>query len=531
MTRLRKPQFFAKKPGAFQRGSVIPLAALLLLCLGLAAGFHRGQAEAGTRVKVTDAYGSANYWILKTWKDQEVVCEVYVTHDGAPTDNEIQASCKHSVYKDWLKTPVCSDYFEKGETNNCPGAYLVYLGKVNKAYQKVTILPQAEVGFALGNCPNRQWCSAWPTLHIYGIEPLPNYAITEVHLRTSLRETVCKSGMDCQFNLPRTTSDGAWIEYWAVSSYGDESPHELLHLRNVYNADNGGEYYLEILSPQVNGDFAALQWGAFSNLDAPDAVFYGGANSAADLSTRSHLYYLAGMLINTGQVDVQACSSGILLPNGMAAACGEEQAYPATVAWQNQFDEQIFQAADKYDLPPRILKGILAQESQFWPEFRIQDEYGLGCLTENGIDALLVTDADYFLSVCTALYPQENCSAGYAQLTSDQRASLRGMALRAVGTDQEIDLIGRVLRSEAMQVGQIVQDQTANLPGQVTSYEDLWNLSIAGYHAGSGCIEQGVEDLVESDQKVDFANFCANAQGSACSSGCTFVEKVKDYVR
>ncbi len=531
MTRIVKPQFFAKKPGARLRGSAIVLMALILVQLWLAACFQTGQAAAGTRVKITDAYGPANYWILKTWKDQEMVCEVYVNHENAPTPEEIEASCDHAVYQDWLKTPTCSDYFDKGETNNCKGAYLVYLGKVNRAYQKVMVLPQAVAGFALTNCQNGEWCSAWPALRVYGTEPLAGYQITEMHIKTSLRETVCKGGAACKIPLPRTTAEGSWIEYWAVSNYGDESSHELLHLRNVYRKDNGGEYYLEILSPQVNWDFTAMNWGAFPNLDSPDAAFYGSANSPAELTTRNHLFYLAGMLINAGKVETRACANSVLLPNGMAGTCGEEQAYQATVAWQNQFDESIFQAANKYGLPPRILKGILAQESQFWPDYGIKDEYGLGCLTENGIDALLIADADYYVNACATLYDEDTCSSGYDQLTDAQQAALRGIALRSVGTEQEIDLIARVLRAQSVQVGQMVRDETLNLPGQVTKYEDLWDLSIAGYHAGSGCIQDGVKDLVENDQPVNFQNFCSSAQGTACLSGCTFVEKVKDYVR
>ncbi len=531
MTRRTQPLLFAQKPGARWRGCWALLAALILLQVGLAVGYQSGQAASNQRVQVTEAFGSVNAWILKTWKDQALVCEIYVNHTGEPLPEEIQASCDPAVYQDWLKTPVCSDYFNKGETNNCPGAYLVYLGQANRPYQKVTILPQAKASFALANCPNRRWCSTWPSLRIDGVEPLSHYNITEVHLKTSLRETVCKGRAGCEFTLPRTTADGTWLEYWVVSSYGDESPRELLHVRNVYRKDNGGEYYLEILSSKVNWDFAAIQWGAFPNLEAPTAAFYGEASAPADLATQNHLYYLAGKLINTAKVDTQACPGGILLPNGMAGACGEEQAFPATVAWQNQYDQPVYQAASQSGLPPRILKGILAQESQFWPDADRKDEYGLGCLTENGIDALLVTDAAYFVNACTSLYDQAACAPGYGQLSSVQRAALRGLVLRAVGTAGEIDLVARVLRAQTVQVGQMVQDATGNLPGQVTSYEDLWDLSIAGYHAGSGCIRDGLEILAENDQAISFENYCSSVQGSACASACTFVEKVKEYMR
>ncbi len=530
MARISKLQPFANRSCARWCGRAFLLLALVLVQLGLGAGVQVAQAALAARVKITDAYGPAYYWILKTWKDHALACEVYVNHEGAPTQEEVQASCDYKVYQDWIKTPVCNDYVEKGETNNCAGAYLVYLGKVNRAYQKVTVLPQAEASFALANCPNREWCDAWPSLRIYGIEPLMGYTITEVHLKTSQRAMVCKGVAGCDFTLPRTTADGIWIEYWAVSSYGDESQHRLLHLRNLYRVENGGQYYLEILSYQVNGDSAAVNWGAFPDLKRADAAFYGDVGSPAELATQNHLFYLSGMLINAGKVDTQECAGGVLLSNGMAGACGEEQAYQTSVAWQNQFDQAIYQAAIKYGLPPRILKGILAQESQFWPDTANKDEYGIGCLTENGIDALLIADMDYYLSACQSLYKAETCASGYGQLTLPQRAALRGMALRAVGTDQEIDLVARVLRAQSVQVGQIVQDQTSNLPGQVAHYEDLWDLSIAGYHAGSGCIKDGVQNLVETDQPVSFKNYCAFASGSVCSSGCAFVEKVKDYV-
>jgi len=73
-------------------------------------------------------------------------------------------------------------------------------------------------------------------------------------------------------------------------------------------------------------------------------------------------------------------------PNG----CGVALSEPAVIEWQNQFNEAIIDAARALRLPPRLLKVVIAVESQFWPGSDWEKgEVGLGQMTEAGADMLL----------------------------------------------------------------------------------------------------------------------------------------------
>ena len=143
------------------------------------------------------------------------------------------------------------------------------------------------------------------------------------------------------------------------------------------------------------------------------------------------------------------------------------------------------------------------------------------------MDVLLTWDADSFLSVCLPSFGLEECAAGYDNLTIDQKAYLRGIVLRAVGTDREIDLIARVVNANSLQMGTLVGNITGKTPGYVSSYEDMWDFTIANYHVGAGCMADGIEDLSKAGGTITFENFCDISLD--CPTACLFVERVKNY--
>lgn len=490
----------------------------------------RDSAAAGTssRQKIAQSYGIVNHWLVKAWADQTVQCELFLTDDARPDEEDIHLACGEQVALEWAATPGCKNSTNANNASSCEGLYLVYLGKRAQSYQTVEQLPAAKAYYHLDNCQNGAWCNQRPSIFFYGVEPLEGEQISAIRVRAGKKEIGCLSPIGCQVYVPTTTERGTWLEYWVESSYGDESEHLYLYMRNVYQFGNPSQYFLEVLSPDLTSDAAELQWTSFPSIDQSNASFYSSANLDESLATDNHLYYLSGRLINSGEVDTRHCEDGVLLTNGNASVCGEKSAYQAVVDWQNQYDRKILGAAREYGLPGKIIKGILAQESQFWADPQIPYEYGLGSLTQNGIDALLGSDPVSFLEVCVPALGEADCASGYAALTSKQRAGLRGLLLRAVGTDAEIDLIARVLLAQVIQVGQVTQDVTNDIPGQTASYEDLWDLTIASYHAGAGCINQGLQKLKKTGQKITFENFCS-VSAAGCQSGCTFTQKVKDY--
>ena len=53
--------------------------------------------------------------------------------------------------------------------------------------------------------------------------------------------------------------------------------------------------------------------------------------------------------------------------------------------WQNRYDQAIFNSSNLLNVPLRLLKGVIAQESQFWPLSDDDEEFGLGRVTDYGL--------------------------------------------------------------------------------------------------------------------------------------------------
>ena len=300
-------------------------------------------------------------------------------------------------------------------------------------------------------------------------------------------------------------------------------------MRNLYRGANEGEYRIDVLSPDMTSDFASLNWDTFPTLAHPDKRNFKSLNSGMDLISDHHLYYLAGRLIFTGEVSAADCVQGGLLDNQMANTCGEEKAFEETSEWQNRYNQPLFQASKIHGIPAQIVKAVILQESQFWPDPEIEFEYGLGSISENGVDVLLSWDTTSFLAECVPYFDEGTCTAGYNSLSTEQRADLRGLVLRDIGTEDEIDLLARVIKANTVQVGQLMRNVYGVSPALITSYEDLWDFSIANYHVGNQCIAEGLNILYANEIPVTFENYCDTI--TTCPTTCLFVQRVKDFLR
>lgn len=125
-----------------------------------------------------------------------------------------------------------------------------------------------------------------------------------------------------------------------------------------------------------------------------------------ELATSVDYRLLAGRLLWFGIVQADCDGwSGVDPVNGAATDCGMRSARKATVDWQNTYDTDILAAATAYNVPARLLKALIAAETQFWPLWTGEDgERGLTQITDAAADLVL-------------LYVQP----GYAQLTVDGR--------------------------------------------------------------------------------------------------------------
>jgi hypothetical protein len=251
-------------------------------------------------------------------------------------------------------------------------------------------------------------------------------------------------------------------------------------------------------------------------------------------------YYLAGRLIANGVVNGASCPSGGLLPNGYADTCGLELARPLVESWQNQFDARIIRAAKDTGVPAQLMKNLFAQESQFWPGvFRVQNEFGLGQITDNGAETVLMWNPDFFNKFCPLVLSQDACAGGYLGLNSTEQAMLRGaLAIQAKAdcpncptgidlnnVDFSMTLFANTLRANCEQVTQIIQNAAKQSPGSVSSYEDLWRYTIANYHAGPGCLSYAINVAWTSTGALDWSQVSSNFT-PACQGVIPYVENI-----
>ncbi len=231
--------------------------------------------------------------------------------------------------------------------------------------------------------------------------------------------------------------------------------------------------------------------------------------------------YLAGRLIRWGVVDAGGCPGLGLGEKGYANPCGVEAARPQALQWQNRFDAPIFNASQRSGVPPLLIKQIFAQESQFWPGRFIAsaDERGLGQLTPNGADTLLLWNPETYQQICPQALHPDRCRQSYPQLLDSEKELIQGVVMQRVDAHCErcpmgmdlavaegsVAVFADVLRANCQQVGQIVSDLRGQAPGEVSSYADLWRYTLANYHAGSGCLLEAMR-AIPPDQPLAWEN-------------------------
>ncbi len=479
--------------------------------IGTVQAADNPPAETGRKATIVMTYTRYEWWLLQ-WSDNKLMCQVYIDHEGWPTAQDVLTDCGATIYNQWLKTQACAESSDGQEASTiCSGLYLFYIGSAPAQKTIEVDLPPAEVYVSLSGCtpvPPENLCPSIPSLHFEGVEPLPNEQITAIHVKIGDMETSCE-GSTCDVQLKPTVLAGTVVEFWADSSFGDSSQVFTAMVRvidsGVAATPTSGGWYVDVLSSQWQGnDLATCSqvWQAFPPIGGVPE-WLSTPEDVAFLETEEPYSYLAGRLIAEGAVDASSCPSGGLLANGYADNCGLDVAMPEVIIWQNQFDEQIMQAANEVKVPAQLLKNLFAQESQFWPgEFKEPQEFGLGQITDNGADTLLLWNPSFYNQFCPLVLTQDVCSVGYIKLSAENQAILRGALATSADADCEtcefgidltktetsINLVAHTMLADCEQVAQIVYNATGKLGGQVSSYEDLWKFTIADYHIGPGCL-------------------------------------------
>ena len=344
------------------------------------------------------------------------------------------------------------------------------------------------------NCQAWEECSVNPQIQfsINGIDI--KSATVQLIIQIGEYKKICKNGI-CILDMPITDEDGLEVRYWAESSSADILQLRTFKMRNVITGGNGTIHSFDIMGDDfsIPIDTCATIWGIFPKKEEVQSFWLQKAETSEDIYTEMDFDLLAGRLIWYGYVDASDCPGNGLLDNGAANECGLKKAHALTVEWQNHLNQDIVESSNDAHIPTRILKGMIAQESQFWPYWEIEGEYGYGMLTEFGADLLLTWNEVYFMDFCSMYYAQSSCDYGYFSFTDDEQSILKGICLATINTDEEVLLLANVLEASCTQTRQLILNITDKEPQDIFSYHDLWKLSLGVYNSGSGCIGDAID--------------------------------------
>lgn len=282
-----------------------------------------------------------------------------------------------------------------------------------------------------------------------------------------------------------------------------------------------------------------------SSAAAEEFSWLASANSPADLARDQSLAILAGKLIFHGLVDVSASCNGNsgLLSNGYATSCGEQAARKAVINWQNQYDQAIFDAAARYEVPAHLLKSLINQESQYWPARHLTIynyyEFGLGHVTQMGADTLLRWNDSYARSFCRQVFTPETCKTPYAWMPATQRDMLRGSVLQVLDGNCEncrggvdlaranasISTLAATLKANYNHLEWLLRGITSATPNRVFDSGLMWRLTLASYNAGPGCITTAIHQTNNLRVKLTWKNVSAQFD-PGCAGAVEYVDRV-----
>jgi len=527
------------------------LLRVLLLWVVVVSLVGRGRALAagptpGRKAALLVPYTQYEWWINR-WSDNRWLCQVLIDHEGLPSGEEIYAACGSAVYAEWKTTPACKAVENEGDTSICVGVYLHLIGSEPAEKTIMVDLPAPKVWVELSGCmPTAEnLCPTLPSLRLTGEEPLPNERITAIHAKMGGQVYECQAEI-CDIPLQPTLLEGTSLEFWADSSFGDSSEHFTAQVRvidsGMMQTPTAGGWYVDVLSTQWRGKTVAScsqTWQAFPPLGGLPA-WLSTPEAPTLMATNEPYFYLAGRLISQGLVDASDCATGGLLANGYADGCGLEKAMPLVLEWQDQFDAQILAVAQETGVPAQLMKNLFAAESQFWPgAFKDPREFGLGQMTENGADALLLWNPAFYDQFCPLVLQASACEKGYIYLPTSDQATLRGaLSLQTkadcadcpAGIDLShanfsIKLFAQSLLANCEQVSQIVYNATNRMPGKVSDYENLWRFTVANYHAGPGCLSYAMYSAWQRGDTMDWAHV-SQYLTEPCKGVISYVEKI-----
>ncbi|HEY9076061.1 MAG TPA: hypothetical protein VIO61_05925 [Anaerolineaceae bacterium] len=513
---------------------------MVLICLALAAprvvyahlpGEEPKPPERVVGVPV--AYTRHEWWLVGA-KTGAILCRVYNDRPTYPTGSDIRASCGEQVYAYWrsAEEPFLFQHLREEPAERI----------------EVVQIDKASVWLSLPGCkstsPASFSCPVLPMLTFTGEEPYPAAKISAIHIFQGDSETICKRET-CRIALTQTGEQGVLFEFWADSTFRDTSDvYRLLWRALPEGRDASGRvtsWKVDLLSTQLRDSVpgCALSWETFPPaaglpnwLQTPD--------SPEKLASSVTYTYLASRLIASKMVDASTCPAFGLAPTGMPNICGLEKSRTAVAAWQNRFDRSILDAARKTGVPAQLIKNVFARESQFWPgRYSDWNEAGLGQLTDYGADTTLRWNPLFYAEFCPWELSREDCALGYDNLKETDRATLRRALMRSVNAicddceegfdpvhaEYSIQVFAQALLANCNQADAVVKEIAGKRPNQVSSYTDMWRLTLLGYNGGVGCLIRAVGKASEAGESLTFENVAKHLD-QTCGQSIQYVKDI-----
>lgn len=498
---------------------------------------------------ITEEYEGVVWWVV-SYEGYQVLCEVIVEYKGLPTSTDIIKSCGEEIFQVYQATESCAAAPSADAPSlPCDGVYLHWAKNFIGTREKTIAYPLPFVVLNVRGCISEKLgyrCDQLPSLEITAEEPNDDHTITSIEGRINGVDFTCNTN-PCLVTLQETSGNGVRAEFWANSSSGTSSVPQtalirVLPLSGTPSGAQSGRWTVEVASrlwQGAPGHSCSQYWETLPEVTGLP-YWLSSPNEAEKLKTYTAYYYLAGALIRSGQVNVDGCPGRgmqtYLIPN----TCGMLRATPLVEEWQNQFDQTIIKSAHRNNVPSMLIKNIFSRESQFWPGvYTMNNEVGLGQMTEGGADTLLMWNPVFFQKFCSEIFFPSVCSKGYFRLHPYEKSLMRGALLTKVNAsckdcpkkinlaqaEFSVDVFAASLVASCKQADQVIYNLTGKPSGLSASYVDLWRLTLVNYNAGAGCLEQAVSKTIAENAVINWENVSANLE-PACQGAIKYVEDI-----
>ena len=443
------------------------------------------------RVEIIQVQKTAYIWIVGGWGFE--MCRILTDNlEHVPQPEDINALCSfetRQLYKDGI-------------------VWIYYLGEYHYLEDVAQPLPQIQIKTDF----------AGSAVIVQAFDPLPEHSVIKIDGMTSAGPLVCDtytgtpipSGLRCEFPLYRPPG---LITFFATSSYGDYSQNVRLRIGNKNQSDTIfsepeksmiviGDYAYTQYSPYFD---IPLRWGLVPGDDPVPEWTKTVPNKT--LLTDQFYYYLSGQILLGDLSAGQNCpNNGISLENGQYATnCGVHSVFERAFEIQNAYNDEITQASALTGVPNRIIKRIIAVESQFYPNaFGVAGERGLYQFTRDGADTLLRWNGPLYIDLCSEYW--DDCDKlGYDNLDQWQKDVLINHVLV---DHNNIYYLASALKANAFQITRVL-DNVADIetPGDILSYEDLWKMTILNYHAGPTITSAVLVNIQKLELEISWESF------------------------